>query len=541
MEYTDRIKIQLIGHYLDAILMTQNGIMIPLLGIIAILAISFATVTNNAFAEDSPTLKFADDIHTIVTFTFKDGVEVIEFPIVIMGEDYVDKNSSPSFSVEGVVGPNPYLHRALDEAFKYKANPSYQYSYQLFEVDIAYVKNGEKVKTLSYHDCMVEDYKTRTLNDSYESYTSTSSGFAITDEIEFQCSGLNPLQTIPFDSRRLEFAYTEYAHSPYKFAGDVRTLITFEFDKGIEKIEFPVFELKSGFKEDDDNVIPSFSVEGTIQKHPLLDDAIDKSRSVSGTRLGFNTDFEATVDFATENDVLRTLNFKDCHVTSAKIVTKSDKEEGFTGKSGFANVEQIGFECIGLRTTNESFDKLKASTNRNNLMESVVTTTNFPQGTGPTAVTKFTYDNGVEVISFPMFEQGKVLVKSNPSFTLTGLIEDTPILYKHVDNSLSLTSQTGSTNFLEDFDVDIDLVSGDKTIRGFNYVDCRVVDYIAKTQINNEETYFKAFANSNSINFECQGYHPNNPLYDALFTYEKAKTTNSLDLRDTSDWGPGFK
>ena len=60
---------------------------------------------------------------------------------------------------------------------------------------------------------MVEDYKVRTLNDSYESYTSPSSGFAITDEIEFQCSGLNPLQTIPFDSRRTEFAYTEYAHS----------------------------------------------------------------------------------------------------------------------------------------------------------------------------------------------------------------------------------------------------------------------------------------------------------------------------------------
>ena len=520
--------------------MTQNGKTLLLLGVIAIIAISSVMVTNNANAEETTALKFADDIHTVVTFTFKDGVEVIEFPIVNMEEDYINKNSSPSFTVEGVVGPFPYLHRALDEAFKYKANPSYEYQYQLFEADVAYIKNGETIRKLSYHDCMIENYKVRTLNDSYESYTSSSSGFAITDEIEFQCSGLNPLQTVPFDSRRTEFTYTEYAHSPYKFAGDVRTFITFEFDKGIEKIEFPVFELKSGFKEEDDNVIPSFSVEGTIQKHVLLDEAIDRSRSVSGARLGFNTDFEATVDFATENEVLRTLNFKDCHVTSAKMITKSDKEEGFTGKSGFANVEQIGFECIGLTTTNSSYDQLKEATPRNNMIENTVTTSEFPQGTGTKAVVKFTYDNGVEVISFPMFEQGKVLVKANPSFSLTGLIEDTPMLYKHVDNSLALTSSTGSTNFLEDFDVDVDLVMSDRTVRGFNYVDCRVVDYVAQTKINNEETYFKAFANSNSINFECQGYHPNNPVYDAMFTYEKAKTKNSLDLRDTSQWGPGF-
>jgi len=518
--------------------MTQYGTTI-LLGIIGMMAIA-SFLANNAHADEPTGFKFADDIRTVVTFTFKDGVEVVEFPVVNMVDDYIDKNSSPSFIVEGVVGPYPHLHKALDESFKYKANPSYEYAYQLFEVGVAYMKNDETVRTLSYHDCMVANYKVRTLNDSYESYTSSSSGFVITDEIEFQCAGLNSLQPIPFDSRRTDFAYTEYASSPYKFAGDVRTFITFEFDKGIEKIEFPVFELKSGFKEDDDNVTPSFFVEGTIQKHSLLDEAIDRSRSVSGAKLGFNTDFEATVEFATESEVIRILNFKDCHVTSTKMITKSDKEEGFTGKSGFANVEQIGFECIGLKTTNHSYDELKASTGRKNMMENVVTAKEFPQGSGPKAIAKFTYDNGVEKISFPMFEQGQVKVKANPSFTLTGLIEDTPMLFKHVDNSLALTSNTGSTNFLEDFDVDVDLVYEDKTVRGFNYVDCRVVDYIAKTQINNEETYFKSFANSNSIKFECQGYHPNNPVYDAMFIYQKAKTTNSLDLKNTQQWGPGF-
>ena len=109
-----------------------------------------------------------------------------------------------------------------------------------------------------------------------------------------------------------------------------------------------------------------------------------------------------------------------------------------------------------------------------------------------------------------------------------------------MDDSLALTSSTGSTNFLEDFDVDVDLYDGDKAIRGYNYVDCRVVDYIAKTQTNNEEAYFKSFANSNYFTFECQGYHPNNPVYDSMFSFEKAKTPNSLDLRNTQQWGPGF-
>ena len=52
--------------------MTQYGITLPLLGVIAILAISCVAVTHNAFAEDAPALKFADDIHTVVSQRGKD-------------------------------------------------------------------------------------------------------------------------------------------------------------------------------------------------------------------------------------------------------------------------------------------------------------------------------------------------------------------------------------------------------------------------------------------------------------------------------------
>jgi len=145
------------------------------------------------------------------------------------------------------------------------------------------------------------------------------------------------------------------------------------------------------------------------------------------------------------------------------------------------------------------------------------------------------------VIDFPIFDQSDVLTKSRHSFELEGIVGDYPMLYNSVDDNLKLTSTTGANNFLDLFQVDIELMDGDKVIRGFNYVDCRVIDYNVKTQRDKEESYFKGFALSNTFEFECQGYHPNHPLYDAMFnTYDSTKTLSSTDLRDTHDWEPGF-
>jgi len=45
---------------------------------------------------------------------------------------------------------------------------------------------------------------------------------------------------------------------------------------------------------------------------------------------------------------------------------------------------------------------------------------------------------------------------------------------------------------------------------------------------------------SNTFDFECQGYHPNNPVYDAMFIDVKAKAMGSSDLKSTDKWEPGF-
>ena len=527
----------------------------------AFVTMSVATF-NDVFAEEeqTTTYKMANDIKPVLTFTFKDGIEIHEFPVFVMEDDFVENTGSPSFSVQGVVGEAPHLHRALDQAFKHKQSATSEWNYQLFEVDVDFVKDGKSLKTLGYHDCLVDDYKVVTLRDDQESYMSSKTGFAIVDDIDFQCAGIDYLADEHKETWQTTYTTVDFGPSPYKFAEDVRTFVTFEFDQGIERVEFPYFEITSGFEEEDDNVTPGFLVESTITKHPLLNKAIDNARKVSGFTNGFNVDFEATVEFVKGDDVLRTLEYKDCRVSSHITKTLADKEDGFTGKSGFSVVDETGFECIGLSTVNESYDNLTdgAPVWKTSTIEQVIPTEQYPSGTGPTARTTFTFDNGAEIIDFPLFTQNDVLgfvdttgnnsngtsfsqIPVPPSFKVEGIVGDFPMLYKHVDDNLSLTSTTGANNFIDLFDVDVDLVYGDEAVRGFNYNDCRVTDYVVESQRDKEDGYFKGFALSSIFEFTCLGYHPNSPIYDSMFeNYDKAKTINSLDLKNTQTWSPGF-
>lgn len=549
---------------------TKNTTMTTTLGVIAVLAIASVTGLHNAFAEENSGYKTADGITTVLTFTFKDGIEVLDFPIFNMEDDFVDNNGSPNFSVEGVVKDAPHLHQALDYAFTYQTSTTRNYDYKIFDVDVDFIKDGESIRSLNYNDCRISDYKVKTLTDDYESYMSSKTGFAIIDDIDFQCAGINSLYERESLSWKSEQVNVEYPLSPYKFAENIRTFVTFEFDSGIEKIEFPYFETTAGFSESLGNVNPEFLVEGTMFDHPLLDQAIDNARNVSGIGSGSNIDFEATVELTKVNEsengevsyeVLRTLEYKDCRVNSAEMSTLFDKEEGFTGKSGFAYVEQIGFSCAGLDPSNNSITELNGDVPiwKTTFIQNNVESPEYPKD-GPKAIATFTHNEGVEVIYFPMFTQTSVLgfvdtfsndknndstsgsqLYSSPAFELEGAVGDYPMLYAAVDDNLSVISSTGLGKQLDGFNVDVELFNGDKVVRGFNYVDCRVTDYVVETQRDKEESYFKGFALSNTFDFECSGYHPNNPMYDVMFnTVERAQTVNTGDLRETHSWGQGF-
>ncbi|MCV0401841.1 MAG: hypothetical protein K5777_07695 [Nitrosopumilus sp.] len=537
----------------------MNAKNIAIFSIVGLLTmISFTS--SNVYAEENQGYKMIGDITPVLTFTFRDGVETYKFPVFEMGENFAD-NSGTSFSVEGTVVNSPLLHKAMDEAYKYRSsNDAFDYHFKYFDVNVDFVKENESVITLDYRNCRVDNYQVETLDSNdYESYFAKV-GFAIVDKIDFVCSGLNT----NVEQKITKNSFTDFGESGFAFANDVKTSVTLMFENGAEKIEFPVFNLLSGYEESNDNVVAEFQVEGVLNYYPLLYQAIDKSRQVSGLSTASNVDFDALVEFSNGVSVLRGLDFTSCRISDAQITTKTDKEEGFTGKGGFVLVNQLTFTCSGMSGINPNFDALrgdlpvwKTPSISNEYAEPIQNTDK-----GLSAIATFTTNKGVEKIEFSMFKQSEVLTTTEdvfikvpgkstsddnfsgkstyPTLELRGIVGNYPMLYNFVDENRKIQGVGGTSN--KDLaDIDISITSGDEVIRSFNFVHCRAIDYIVETDPNSEESYVKnKFALENIFDFECQGYHPNNPAYDAMFTLEKSNTQSSSDLRNTDQWGPGF-
>jgi len=516
-----------------------NVLKVTLMLALLVFGISSVIEFDKIYAEENEGYIMAENVQANFTFTYRDGVEVYQFPVFTMTSDFVI-NAGTTFEVEGIIGKSPHLHKALDEAYKYRmmkltGGSAFEYDYRFFDVDVDLARDGQTVRVLHYYNCEILDYEAVSLNSNeYQSYTASYTGFAVVDKIEFSCGGLNGES--PETATRYDLDYG----TTYYFAENVRTFITFEFDNGIEKIEFPNFKLNSGFEEDD-SVTPSFSVEGVIDHYPLLYKAIDNARKVSGLSYASNTDFEALVEFSNGEKTLRALDFRDCRVSGAMINTEHDNEEGYFGISGFAIVNEIDFDCAGLKPMNDGYDQFFGTLWKPIFMENEQLNHNLRMAKGLRVMTTFTYNNGVETIEFPIFRQGDILSKANPTFELRGIVGDYPLLYKRVDDNLKIQSGSGSNSMIELFSVDVNLVTGE-LVRGFNYSKCRVVDYVVASLVDKEENYFfEEFALENTFDFECQGYHPNNPMYDVMLNpYNKAETISSLDLRNTDDWEPGF-
>jgi len=530
---------------------------IAMFSIIALFALTSFGISN-AFAENE--YKMIGDTKSVLTFDYRDGQEILEFPVFNMGENFVS-NSGVSFTVEGTVTNSPMLHEALDEAYKYRfSNNALDYQFKYFDVDADFVNNGESIYSLNYNNCRVENYRVETLDSNdYESYFKEV-GFAVVDIVTFVCSGVS--QNDDGWKTPSSDTFTDFGESEFTFAKDVKTSITFEYDDGSEKIQFPVFDLDSLYAESSDNVDPEFSVEGLLEVYPLLYRAIDNARQVSGNSYASNLDFDAIVEFTEGDETIRGLEFRECIVNNAKIITQSDKEEGFIGKSAFAIVQQFGFSCGGSSPLGED-DKTWDIPSRNTEKIShtyVEELENTDRGLD--VFTTFTFAEGTETIEFSMFKQNDIMTTTEkvnddngqkalaadaftrkttyPTIELRGILGDYPMLYNYVDNNRKIQSVSG-TQFRDLVEIDVEIQLDGDVIRGFNYVNCRATDYDIDTNTNKDESYAKdKFALENIFTFECQGYHPNNPTYDAMFVTEKANTISSGDLRVTEKWPRGF-
>lgn len=486
---------------------------------------------------------FVAGIKNEMTFHFRDGIETVSFPVFSTTSDIVS-DSGTSFSVEGVIGNNPHLHKALDQAFQHRmstltAGSSFEFDYRYFDVDVNVVQNETILKSFEYRNCEISDYSISTLTDDYESYLAANTGFAIVNNIEFQCGGVHLALASNIPSN-YDYQFVDYGHLPFVLAKDARTFLTFEFDNGAEKIESVIFTLTSGFSESND-AGPSFQIITAVLPHPLIDDAIIKSAKVHGMTSAFNDDFDVSVEFVNSVQKLRGLDFDGCVISGYDIFTLRDVEEGYTGKRGFATAEIVDVECSGLTPVNptsaQSTENLTSSL-------SLSSSDSYNMGNGPNVIATFDFDDGVEVVNFPEFHQGNLIAKANPTFELVGVPGVTPLLYDVVDTTKKAGSKTtGVSSLVELFDVNLVLVYDAEVVRGFDYTNCRIVDYVIKTEHDGDESFYKGFALTNEFHFECQGYSPYDPKYDELFAIPKANTPSSLDWESSQreSWGVNFR
>ena len=528
----------ILSKFLSSSMNNKNAITMTTLSVIAVLAITSISVSaNDVFAASVTNVKMVEDTYAKTTFTFRDGVEEIYFPVYKMTTSYVGNNRA-DFQLQGAVEDYPYLNEAIDQAYDFLLAPAEtQYNYKQFNVDVDLVKGGVTQKSVHYKDCRVVNSVVDTLLDNAEGYTTTKTGFAMVNVIDFTCTSV--MQSVPKELQD-HTVYSpkqvhDYGKNSQKLAEDVHSYATFYFNQGIEKIDFPVFKLNTGFDETSSDR-PSFTVQGIAKPYTLLDAAIDKAQSVAGMPSSYNESFQVDVDFANDSTTFRTLKFTECRIEEYKIDTLFDKEEGYTGKSGFAIVQDITVTCAGLTTKN--YGNTSETSHLNPYM----------MGGFTQAFVTIHANNGVqEKYNFPVFKQIGDITKAiqkqrvNPVFELQGVVSETPLLNKLADQ-IRTRGYAGSDH-QGLFDATVDIIHNEKLVKTYQYDSCRVTTYDADTSYNNEEGYVgsNGFALLNTYKISCTGYYPSNPSFENMNKIEQPKLQSSLDLRKTDSWGPNFK
>jgi hypothetical protein len=160
------------------------------------------------------------------------------------------------------------------------------------------------------------------------------------------------------------------------FVENIATTAEFNFRDGSETSAFQQFTQTGGFgittqdatargktqsgADHTGRTKPSFTLEKIAGGTPYLYEAADEAQKHilnSGMEFPYKF-FDVTVYVATGGDVLRSFEYHACKITNYVMATRSDNEEGYTGK-GFALVDQFTFECDGYLPLNPAMDKLK--------------------------------------------------------------------------------------------------------------------------------------------------------------------------------------
>ncbi len=147
----------------------------------------------------------------------------------------------------------------------------------------------------------------------------------------------------------------------------------------------------------------------------------------------------------------------------------------------------------------------------------------------------FEFRDGIEETDgFQVYKQMSGFDRdSNPEFKLEGVVSsDKAMLYEAADMFYKKGNSPWAQHKYSDFDADIYLHQEGITMRHFKYADCSITEYKVDTFFDKEEgwTTSKGFATVDVFEFSCDGYEPNNPLYDLMKT-----NGYQVDIPSTSD------
>jgi len=132
----------------------------------------------------------------------------------------------------------------------------------------------------------------------------------------------------------------------YTFAENVKITAVFEFKDGAEVTQAQTFEQKRGFNINNKPVFKLVKIIGNTPLLYALTDETQQYRDSVYTTFPAHMEFDVKILLANDGEVLRSFAYKECNVAKYKVVTESDKEEGYISKSmGFAVVDEFTFQC----------------------------------------------------------------------------------------------------------------------------------------------------------------------------------------------------
>jgi len=166
----------------------------------------------------------------------------------------------------------------------------------------------------------------------------------------------------------------------------------------------------------------------------------------------------------------------------------------------------------------------------------------YTQANGVSILTTiYTHDGTFTTDNFQVFKQTSGFNREidRPAFTLEGVVAPDKMIFYQVSDETSKTQTSTFWSKYSEIDIDVQLVKDGVVLREFNYADCEITDYKVDTLFDKEEGWnsSKGFAVIDEFDFECNGYHPNNPIYEVMNAdYSESQSMPSGALKDTSTW-----